>query len=197
MDVIVQIILGYLIADFLIGGFHWLKDTYFNPLTPIIGKRLIWGSRLHHIKPRHVLTFSNYELIKDSALWTALWMVPIMFFITGWHPSMISMYIFISLNEVIHKYAHMNPNEVHSFILWLQDLRIIQSADEHHLHHTDTNEAYYCPISPYMNTILESVQFWRRLEDFIAYATGIQPRVMNYHAIDNPNYPAEIEFVMN
>ena len=109
-DIFVKMIMGYLLADFIMGLYHWIKDTYFGPFTPIIGKSLIWGSRLHHIRPRYVIEFSDIELFISSAKWTAIWIIPLIYL---FGPSVlnISLFIVISLNDIVHKYAHMFDHE--------------------------------------------------------------------------------------
>ena len=193
-DYLIRIISGYLMADFMVGIYHWIKDTYFCPFTPIIGKTLIWGSRLHHVRPRHVLEFTDWELFIGSAKWTSFWMIPYMF---GYGIGLfnISLFLTISLNDVVHKYAHMFDNERPAWATYLQNIYIFQSHDEHHQHHTHPHEINYCPISPYVNMVLEKVNFWRNLESVIESVTGIKPRAKEYDFVEDPDYPAGIKFL--
>src|ERR1700678_4023750 len=93
---LIDILIGYLLGDFLMGMFHWLKDTYFSPFTPFIGKKLIWNSRLHHIKPLYVTEFSDWALFSDSAKWALLWLGPLFYF-TGPSVFLISLFLTIGL----------------------------------------------------------------------------------------------------
>ena len=102
-----NIFLSYITSDLIMGTFHWIKDTYFNPKTPIIGKVLIEPSRMHHIKPSQILKFSNYELLKSSMIWTSFWYIPYVI-INGISIYNIGIFTFICGNDVIHKYSHMN-----------------------------------------------------------------------------------------
>lgn len=182
-SLVVEILLGYLLADFIMGFYHWVKDTYFSPFTPIIGRKFIWGSRLHHVRPRCVLDTSDVDLFTTSAIWTAIWMVPLALF-TGLSAFIISLFITISMNDIVHKYAHMYEEERPPLATLLQRAGIFQSHDEHHLHHVSPHEINYCPISPYVNTILEKVLFWRLLESFIERVFGVKPRAVEYDFID-------------
>lgn len=190
---LIDIILGYLLADFIIGIIHWFKDTYFSPFTPLIGKTLIWGSRLHHIRPKHILEYSNITLIWDSAKWFLLWYLPLIWFL-GINVFNVSLFIIMSLNDVIHKYAHMRNNKP-IIIDFLQKNYIIQSSREHHQHHISPHEMNYCPITPYMNTILESINFWRFIENIVEHITGVSPRSKVFDYIEDLTYPGGIKFV--
>lgn len=194
IDVLINVVLGYLLADFIMGVYHWIKDTYFSPYTPLIGKTLVWGSRLHHIRPRFVCEFDDTDLFYSSAKWTLIWMGPL-FLAFGLTPFLLSLFIVISLNDVIHKYAHMYDNERPAFVTTLQKLYILQTYEEHHQHHMLPHDVNYCPITPYLNVVLEKVNFWRRLEQFIENKTGIKPREFTDEFVEEPGYPAGVKFL--
>lgn len=189
-----QIIAAYLLGDFIMGIYHWMKDTYFSPFTPVIGQLMIWNSRLHHIRPRYVIEFSDWQLFSDSAKWTAFWMVPLMY-LTGINTFMVTLFLVISLNDVVHKYAHMLDFERPKWATTLQKIGLLQSHEEHHLHHVEPHIVNYCPVTPYVNQILEHIQFWRKLENMIERYTGIKPRAKEYDFAEDPKYPAGIRFL--
>ncbi len=191
---LIKIIFGYLMADLLAGIYHWIKDTYFGPFTPLIGKKMIWGSRLHHVRPRYVLEFSDWQLFIGSARWTLFWMAPLMCF-TGITTFMVTLFLTISLNDVIHKYAHMKDYERPYWATFMQRIYIFQSHEEHHMHHIDPHEINYCPITPFVNYILEGIDFWRKLEQAILKCFGIKPRAIEYDFVEDVDYPAGIRFL--
>ena len=190
----IQFITAYLLSDFIMGVYHWIKDTYFSPFTPIIGKKFIWSSRLHHIKPRYILEIPNHKIITDSAMWTAIWMIPCMWF-TGLNIFWCTLFSLISLNDVIHKYAHMLDNERPQLITLLQRIKILQTHEEHHVHHTAPHIKNYCPITPYANYPLEKLIFWRNLENLIEYLTSTKPRAYEEAHVEDMLYPAHIKFI--
>jgi hypothetical protein len=192
----VKILAGYLLADFIMGVYHWIKDTYFSPFTPVIGKKLVWGSRLHHIRPRYVCEFDDWSLFFDSAKWTLIWMGPL-FLYTGITAFMLSLFITISLNDVIHKYAHMFDNERPKWITFLQKIYVLQTYDEHHLHHIEPHNVNYCPITPYINIILEKTNFWGVSECLIERATGVKARDFIDEFVEDPAYPCGVKFLNN
>lgn len=173
---ITDLILAYFLSDFLVGMFHWIKDSYFTPFTPFIGKYFIWNSRLHHIKPQHITNFDDITIMHNSAKWTFLWLGPLIF-INGISLFKTLLFLFISANDIIHKYAHMNETEIPRLIYFLQKYGIIQNYTQHHRHHIPPYNVDYCPITPHLNPVFEYFDFWRKLELIIYNICG-------YHARD-------------
>lgn len=194
LELLFWVVLAYLLADFFTGIYHWVKDTYFGPYTPIIGKNFVWLSRLHHVRPRHVLEFSDWELFWNSGSWTLLWAGPL-FYLTGFTPFNVTLFLVIALNDVIHKYSHMKDPERPGWATFMQKIYIFQSHDEHHLHHIHPHDVNYCPITPYINVILENINFWRKIEKVIENFTGVKPRAREYDFVEDPKYPAGVRFL--
>ena len=190
----IKIVCAYLTADFVMGLFHWFKDTYFTPFTPLIGKEFIWNSRLHHVKPRYIIEFTNRQIMMSSGKWVIVWMIPLIWLI-GAGTFTISLAIVIISNDVVHKYAHMMDHERPLIITFLQKYRIIQSCAEHHLHHVCPYNINYCPITSYVNPVLEYINFWRNLESIISLIFKIEPRNSKDNHKENKSYPAGIEFI--
>jgi len=194
LTIFLQVFIAIWVADFIAGVYHWIKDTYFGPFTPIIGRTFIWGSRLHHIRPRYVLEFSDWELFSSSARWTLLWIIPLIYF-TGLNIFTFTLFLVISLNDVIHKYSHLLDHERPAWATFLQKIYISQSHDEHHQHHIDPHDINYCPITPFTNPLLERVNFWKRCEMIVEKYTGIPPRAKVYDFIEDESYPAGVRFI--
>lgn len=190
----ISISIAYLLGDFLMGFFHWLKDTYFTPFTPIIGKRLIWDSRLHHIRPHYVTEFTNWQLFKGSASWAIIWMLPLCYLISI-NTFMVTLFLTIGINDVVHKYAHLSDEERPKWASFLQNIHVFQSHDEHHLHHVAPHEICYCPITPFLNTFLENIDFWRNLEANVEKVSGIKPRAKKDEYVENSNYAGGVMFL--
>ncbi|BCS83457.1 putative transmembrane protein [Cotonvirus japonicus] len=194
IDKLFQIISGYILSDIIMGIYHWIKDTYFTPFTPIIGKTFIWGSRLHHVRPRYVMEFSNIDLFYDSAKWTLSWIAPLFYFF-GFNAFLVTMFLTISMNDIVHKYTHFLDHERPLLATILQRVGIFQSHEEHHVHHISPHEIKYCPITPYTNGPLEAINFWRRMENIIERLTGVKPRAREIDFTEDENYPAGIKFI--
>jgi hypothetical protein len=208
---ILEIISGYLLADFLVGLFHWLKDSYFTPHTFLIGHSIIWPSRLHHLRPRYVTEFSDWDLFKSSGSWTLLWM-GFWFYYWGFSPFNLTLFIWIAINDIVHKYTHVldsSPlglrategkallaSERPTIITKLQNMHMIQTHDQHHMHHIQPHCCNYCPITPYVNIVLEKINFWRTLESIVLNTTGYKPRDSEDKYIEDDSYPAGIKFIL-
>lgn len=178
---IFNVFLSFVLADFIMGLYHWIKDTYGSPFTPIIGKIFIYNSILHHHKPRLVIKHNNINLFINSAIWSSLLFGPLYCIFRS--NFIIYLFLFISSNEIIHKYAHMFDKERPRIINFLQKLKIIQNYQEHHIHHTYPHNSYYCPMSNLLNYPLERINFWRTIEYF-AEILGIKPRNYEYKYVN-------------
>jgi ubiquitin-conjugating enzyme E2 variant len=186
--------MAYLMSDFAVGIYHWVKDTYFKFDTPFLGPAFITPSRTHHVRPRHVLEFSDWELFWNSVKWMIPTYIPFFYYL-GINTFTISFFIIVALNDVIHKYAHMIDKERPWFPTLLQKLYITQTYGEHHYHHTAPHDCNYCPITPWVNYVLEKHNFWRRFEDLIERHTGIKPRDYELKFKEDEKIPGGIRFI--
>lgn len=107
----------------------------------------------------------------------------------------VTMFLTISVNDVAHKYSHMIDTERPMWATSLQDIGIIQSAEEHHKHHTIPHTTHYCPITPYVNSFLEKHDFWRKLEYIVEKNLGVKAREFENSFVEDNRYPAGIRFV--
>lgn len=189
-----QILSAYVMGDLIVGIFHWFKDTYFSPLTPIIGREFIWNSRLHHLKPRYVVEFSDLKLMYSSGKWAIVWMFPLMYLL-NFNLFSITLFITILINDVVHKYAHMIESERPKIITLMQKYHIIQSHAEHHSHHISPYNVNYCPITSCLNVVLERINFWRNLELIVESCFGAKPKHYVDKYVEDDTYPAGIKFV--
>jgi hypothetical protein len=170
-----QVVLIVGLADFVAGLVHWAEDAYFTEDTPVIGRQVIVPNIVHHHLPRYFTRLSWWE---SSRL---LVLVGLVFVAVAWPLDLMSwqllLFIAVSVNaNEIHKMAHRTRAENGPFISLLQDWRILQTSRHHGLHHTDPKNTYYCPVTNFVNPLLERVEFWPRLEEFIERRTGIAHR---------------------
>ena len=54
MNIYIQIILGFILADFVAGIFHWYEDTYFCINIPLL-RNIAKNNELHHYFPRSII----------------------------------------------------------------------------------------------------------------------------------------------
>ena len=163
------------LADFAAGLVHWAEDAYFDEDTPVIGQRIIVPNIVHHHVPRYFTRLSWWQSSADLLL-VALVTLAVAWPL-GWVSWQLLLFLAVSVNaNHVHKLAHRTPAENGWFITKLQDWHILQTPRHHGLHHTDPKNTYYCPITNFVNPLLEQVQFWDRLEALIALRTGATHR---------------------
>lgn len=169
----VVLIVGF--ADFVAGVVHWAEDAYFTEETPLIGQQIIRPNIVHHHFPRYFTKLSWWESAQELVL------VGLVLLAIAWPLGLLSwqlmLFIAVSINaNEIHKMAHRTRAENGRFISLLQDWRILQTPRQHGLHHSDPKNTYYCPVTNYVNPLLERIQFWDRLETMVERLTGATHR---------------------
>jgi ubiquitin-conjugating enzyme E2 variant len=170
-----QLFLALSLADFIAGVIHWLEDSYGSPDTPIVGKP-IKANILHHHDPRDFLRNNWWQNARSS--------LPIvLFFAVVFHLldclnffTISTLIIGWNANE-IHKWAHQTKRERPRFATYLQNLGIILSPKHHYKHHRSNHDTDYCVITPWVNPLLNLLNFWRFSERLIYKLTGIRTRL--------------------
>jgi hypothetical protein len=163
------------LADFVAGLVHWAEDAYFTEDTPVIGRQVIVPNIVHHHLPRYFTRLSWWE---SSRL---LVLAGLVLFALAWPLGLLSwqllLFVGIGVNaNEIHKMAHRTRAENGWLVSQLQDWRILQTPRQHGRHHADPKNTYYCPVTNYVNPLLERIDFWPRLEAFIKLRTGVAHR---------------------
>lgn len=173
MDTTLTILLCLVAADFLTGLLHWWEDTYGDPGWPVIGELIVKPNILHHQDPLHFTTaetlFSrNYLQVVPASLLAA----GVLFLSPSLWPVSLTLVVAAFGNEV-HAWSHRAKNPWP--VRLLQDTGILQAPRQHAKHHHAPFTHYYCTILNVTNAVLESLDFWRRLEYLIA-GFGIYPK---------------------
>jgi hypothetical protein len=180
MNIIIQIIVGIIIADILTGLFHWFEDTYlyYDIGIPIISE-IAKDNEMHHYFPRNLLAESYLENCWFSLPGT-IFIIFLMYlcnksiFID--YPYFIASFAFFgSLSNIFHRFTHMRNCEKHPILIALQKTGLMCSHEHHSIHHTTEPDGKYCAVTNYTNYFLDSINFWRMLEHGIYLITGIQP----------------------
>ncbi|MDB6028325.1 MAG: Kua-ubiquitin conjugating enzyme hybrid localization domain protein [Verrucomicrobiales bacterium] len=172
---LLEVIGVILAADFVAGFIHWFEDAYVRENTPLIGKWVARNNIIHHHYPRYFTKKnwwqSSWDLLGlSSVLILAAWALGVL----SWH---VWLFAFVVTNgNQVHKWAHQTRKENGRFISFLQDIRILQTAHHHALHHTDPKNSHYCVVTNILNPVLNGVGFWNGLEWVIAKTTGFQRR---------------------
>lgn len=189
MNTVLQIIIGFFIADIIGGFFHWAEDRYLHYCTNIpILKDIAEDNELHHYFPRAILAYTYTEHVINSAI-LAFTIILIIFFINKslvikYKYLFISLFFFSSIMNIMHRFSHMRDCENSKFIIFLQKIGLLLSHTNHGIHHEKANEKY-CIATIYTNFILDSICFWKGLE-YILSIFGINPKPYAPHDLYYP-----------
>eukprot|EP01117_Protostelium_nocturnum_P004704 TRINITY_DN1704_c0_g1_i1.p1 TRINITY_DN1704_c0_g1~~TRINITY_DN1704_c0_g1_i1.p1 ORF type:complete len:295 (+),score=74.49 TRINITY_DN1704_c0_g1_i1:102-887(+) len=179
---LVALFAGMVLADIYSGLVHWGADTWGGLDTPFVGQTFIRSFREHHVDPFRITVHDVIETNGDNCLTT----VPVLgaltlFNVSSDSPSsifiisfLVSTCIWISLTNQIHKFAHMRKPP--GWVSLLQDKGFILSRKDHQVHHHTPFDRYYCITTGWLNPVLGSIGFWKRMEQSISQFTGLQPR---------------------
>lgn len=179
MNIAVEIIIGFILADIVTGILHWLEDTYLSyciniPILSNISK----DNELHHYFPRSILAYSYIEHITYSLPFSIIAFTLILLlnkkFVFKHIYIFISFFVFSISSNILHRFSHMRDCEKSNVLKSIQKTGILCSHDHHSKHH-ENNLEKYCVISEYNNYILDNINFWRTLEYLIYMITGLKP----------------------
>ena len=180
MNIIIQIILGFFIADIVGGFFHWFEDRYINYCTTIpIIKDIAEDNELHHYFPRAILAYSYTEHVINPIIIAFIGIFIIFLinnsFVLTYKYLFLSLLFFSSIMNIIHRFSHMRDCENNEIVKFLQKIGLILNHESHGVHHEEANQKY-CIATIYTNFVLDSLHFWRMLEYIIYLITGIKPK---------------------
>ena len=165
LEQLLEVILILLLADLITGVFHWIEDTYFLPSSAIVGP-IILENEQHHMHPDKILENGDWATIKRTVQLIALPSLILLWIFPSWQSGLLV--LLLSLSNLIHKWAHKNPSAYQP--TWIWALRTIGLLDysHHHRHHQSLLNNY-CILTRWLNPLLESLGFWRKLESVIPY----------------------------
>lgn len=166
------ILFAWLLADFLTGLVHFAQD-----------RLLLWESRfkfinqvkadndLHHRRPGAMLQYSVWENINTSV--PIAWPASAILFALGCPTVVWLAFFFAGFGNAVHRLSHAPKSKRNRLVKFLQWTGIFISFDHHHKHHFDAKglvekentTVRYCPMTNWLNPILDGVRFF----DFLAY----------------------------
>ena len=186
LGIVIALIYGVVLADFISGMVHWGADTWGSVDLPYIGKAFIRPFREHHVDPTAMTRHDFCETNGDNFLAvtpTAVWYIYTFFtadteFLIQnyrFELSMFSLAIFLVFTNQIHKWSHIYYG-LPAGVEWLQKLHIILPRTHHRIHHIAPHETYFCITTGWLNWPLEKIKFFPTLEWIIEAITGVPPR---------------------
>ena len=162
-------------AEFVAGAVHWFEDAYVREDTPLIGKIVGRPNTVHHHFPRYMTRHNWWQSSWDLALLSAILVVGAWSFgLLTWQVWLFAI-LAANANE-FHKWEHRTRKENGRIISFLQDIKILQTAKHHALHHTDPKNSHYCTVTNVLNPLLDGIRFWDGAEWALARTTGLRRR---------------------
>jgi hypothetical protein len=157
---------GLCLADVISGLVHWAADTYGHPKLPIFGG-FVRTFREHHADQADITRHDFVETNGDVCVFSLpvhlglLLVVEDPFALSGIFGVFIASY----MNSQIHKWAHSADRPW--LVRALQSARLFLSPLHHSNHHRGPHLTHYCITSGWMNPLLDSLGFFRKIERFL------------------------------
>lgn len=171
---LIKLFFTVVMADFVSGLVHWLEDAYARPGMPLVG-RIAEENLRHHARPREFLGKNWWESSSDLVLIGLVTMLVAL--LTHTFSTWLLLFVVLTINaNQIHKWAHQGPRENPVIVTWLQKSKILQTAREHAKHHSGEKNTHYCVITNFLNPVLETIGFWKSMEDAIEFVMGVKRR---------------------
>jgi len=180
--VFVALLLGMGFADIFSGLLHWGADTWGDMKTPVFSA-FIRSFREHHVDPFGITRHDVIETNGDNCLV----LVPVMLLVNmgtvrpGNDADLfvlvftVSLSFWVVVTNQIHKWAHqLQPPPA---VALLQQCHVVLDRKGHQLHHHTPFDRYYCITTGWLNPVLASVGFWKRMEISITACFGVKPRM--------------------
>ena len=154
---------GLCIADFMSGLVHWSADTYGSPTMPIFGG-FVRTFREHHADQVEITRHDLIETNGDTSIFSLPVHLVLLFLVEDSFALFCVFGVFGGsyFNSQIHKWAHLaeRPRAVR----FLQRTRFVLSPTHHAHHHAGPHLTHYCITTGWMNTLLDAIGFFRKLE---------------------------------
>jgi plasmanylethanolamine desaturase len=172
--------IGLCLADFFSGLVHWSADTYGNPRMPIFGG-FVRTFREHHADQVDITRHDFVETNGDVCIFSAPVHLALMLWVDSpWALSCVAgVFIGSYANSQIHKWAH--SAEPPWLIRLGQRVRLFNSPGHHAQHHSGSHLTHYCITTGWMNPLLDSIGFFRKLE-WLLLKLGLQRSNLNEKA---------------
>lgn len=179
---LVGVVAGWVITDFICGMLHWAGDTWGRPTMPVIGRMFVRSFREHHVDPLAITRHGTVQVLGEQSLLAA----PLMALIKLYDPAddnaagttlLVCLYTILvgsMAANLFHRWAHMRKPPL--LAKALQAAGIVISFRQHARHHCPPYTQSYCIAIGWLNPVLDRVRFWRGLEWLVWKTTGAVPR---------------------
>ncbi len=179
----VMFVVAELTTDLVSGLSHWMCDTWGRLDTPVVGPTFIRSFREHHVDPTAMCNHDFIETNADASLFSVL-LNSYLLALHGFDGSSMfdmSLYgfalfggVYAAFTNEFHKWSHLSVTP--GWISLLQNWWVVLPKRHHGVHHKPPFDKYYCITTGHLNSFLDGINFWKRLESVITAVTGALPR---------------------
>lgn len=171
-SIIAQLLVGWLLADFLSGLAHWIEDRLLWVGMPLLSRPIVEPNRLHHRDP---LAFLNASVLsRNSTTWAAVVAIALPWlFLAGFSWIWVGALAGGLAVTEVHVRTHRGTIRA-SWYRALQEIGVVQSAPHHWGHHAGAMDSRYCILTNWLNPLLDRLRLWARLESCLD-AIGLTP----------------------
>ena len=171
ISIAAQTFLLVLAADFVSGLFHWAEDTWGTADTPIWGPVFVRPNLEHHSEPSAMMR--KHWLANNGILFSVtLAALALAWAMNGLSWQLVVFALTAGMGQQAHRFAHAPRHKLPGVVRFLQRLRILQTAQHHWQHHKAPHNVNYCPLTPWLNPVLDGMGFWRGLERLLSPLLG-------------------------
>lgn len=175
----VQILIAWLLADWLTGAVHWFEDRYMDSFSLNFLNSLAEENDLHHRQPTAMILSTGWVNMRSAAaigwplaalLWWCgmpliVWLVP----------------FFASFGNLVHRWSHTPKRQLPRWIRGMQEFGLFISHEHHDAHHRSMKRLIpkhlagykFCPMTDWMNPLLDGLRFWFVVE-YLFEAIGVK-----------------------
>ncbi len=165
---------GHVTADLASGMFHHWIDNYPTYKTPIVGE-LAYEFQVHHHKMQELQEKTAWTNMADAGKY--MWIPMAAVAAAGPHWAAQAFTLGFSAAGFVaqgsHRWSHQkNPPAIAKL---MQKLHVIQSKENHAIHHRMPWADNYCIVNGMWNPLMTKTHFFRKWEKLIFQMTGREP----------------------
>lgn len=168
LSILLQILAGWLLADFATGILHWIEDR-FGPGRedwPLVGPLVFAPNQRHHFTPLEFTWAGFFD--RNWTTWVAVLIFAIpLFLLVGVKVWLVVMVIGGGMSNEVHAWAHrftMLKGFSRKLLRAVQQTGLLQSPAHHAVHHVPPHRRHYCILTNWLNPVLDGFGFWGLLE---------------------------------
>lgn len=170
MTIVWQIIGAWFVADFISGVAHWWEDRVLMRPTWGFLEGIRQDNIKHHKRPGALTLQSFWGNINTTV--PIVWPLALGLWWAGLPMVVWMAFVFSAFANYIHRLAHeVKVGRVVAVLQWTELFIPWEQHDHHHFNHLsgkviakEDAKDHYCVMTGYLNPILDTVGFWRKLE---------------------------------